>query len=390
MLHRHTLGLIPPKPHTVLRDDDGRLLMEQCITRNGFNGPFSILYYRTPPTNESAVEELSLPGFCPFETVDGHALKRRHVLSQNVERCGDFLTGRRTLFVNDDLHIGVIKPSEPANRFFSNGDGDELYFVTSGSGFIESIYGVLPFREHDYLLIPKCTPYRLHLNDNRGTLLVFEGRPHLSIPSSYRNEFGQLTDYAPYSHRDFRLPMELLSFDAGRHGTAPYEVVMKMSDCASVHRYEHFPLDVVGWDGCLYPFAFNIHDFQPITGMIHQPPTIHTTFAGKGFVVCSFVPRVVDWHKNSIPCPYGHASVDMDEMMYYVDGNFTSRMGIEAESISIHPHGVTHGPHPGAYEGSIGTQRTDELAVMCDTYKPFRLTTVAQSLEDERYHTSWV
>lgn len=390
MLHRHTLGRIPPKPHTAFYDEDGKLLMEQCITREGFNGPFSILYFRTPPTDEFAAEDLALPGFSPVETVTGQSLVRRHIRPQRFKPCGDFLTGRRTLFVNDDVHIGISKPTDMAQRFFSNGDGDELYFVTMGGGYVESIFGVLPFRQHDYLLIPKCTPYRIHLDDNRGTLMVFEGRPHLGIPGQYRNKYGQLTDYAPYSHRDFRLPTELSARDRNPHDEAPFEVVVKMSDRLTLHKYRHFPLDVVGWDGSVYPLAFNIHDFQPITGMVHQPPTIHTTFAGNGFVVCSFVPRMVDYHEGSIPCPYGHASVDMDEIMYYVDGNFTSRLGIEPESISLHPQGVPHGPHPGTYEKSIGTRRTEELAVMCDSYKPFQLTSVAADLEDKDYHTSWV
>ena len=231
---------------------------------------------------------------------------------------GDFLTGRRTIFFNDELHVAVDKPTEHAQRFCSNGDGVELYFVTSGAGHVESVYGLLPFRRHDYLLIPKSTPYRIHLDGDSGTLLVFEGRPHLGIPGRYRNKFGQLTDYAPYSPRDFRPPMELLTFDGERHGQAPYELVVKMSDRLTVHKYKHFPLDVVGWDGFVYPLAFNIHDFQPITGMVHQPPTTHTTFADNGFVVCSFVPRMVDCHEKAIPCPYAPAVVAMHDSLSYV------------------------------------------------------------------------
>ncbi|MGB0716120.1 MAG: homogentisate 1,2-dioxygenase [Phycisphaerae bacterium] len=390
MLHRTTLGKFPPKPHTAFYDESGKLLMEQCMTTEGFNGPFTILYFRTPPTDEFQAEDLQLPDFCPHNIVDHQPLHRRHIRSQDMKAAGDFLTGRKTLFVNADVQIGAVKPNAAAERFFSNGDGDELYFITHGQGHLESVYGILPFREHDYVLVPKSTAYRLHFEGNKGTALVFEGRPHLGIPGQYRNKFGQLTDYAPYSHRDFRSPTELLQFEAGQHGNGPYEIVVKMSDMLNVHRYKHFPLDVVGWDGCIYPTAFNIHDYQPITGMIHQPPTIHTTFAGSGFVVCSFVPRVVDFHEKSIPCPYGHASVDMDEIMYYVGGDFTSRKGITPESLSLHPQGVPHGPHPGTYEASIGATRTEELAVMCDTYKPLRMTQFADSLEDKGYNTSWV
>jgi homogentisate 1,2-dioxygenase len=388
MIHRHALGRLPPKPHTAMYED-GKLLMEQMITREGFHGPFTILYYRTPPTGESAVEALTLEDFCPVQPIPDQPLRRRHIKTQNLKPGGDFLTGRRTLLLNNNLQVGVCKPDRPAGRFFSNGDGDELYFVTTGQGWLESLFGILPFRMHDYVLIPKGTPYRIHLEGQRGTLLVFEGRPWLGIPSDYRNRWGQLTDFAPYTHRDFRVPTELLTFDASRHGQPPYEIVMKAGDRLSVHKYPHFPLDVVGWDGAVYPVAFNIHDYQPKTGAVHLPPTIHTTFAGEGFVVCSFVPRMLDYHEKAIPCPYAHASVDMDEILYYVDGNFVSRRGIAAESISLHPLGVTHGPHPGTYEKSIGAKRSDELAVMCDAYSPFRLTPAARQIDDPSYHESW-
>lgn len=395
MIHRHTLGRVPAKPHTTFFDDDGKLLMEQMVTREGFNGPFSILYYRIPPTDEFEVESIDVPGFCPFELVEGQPLHRRHVKSQDLPPAGDFLTGRRTLLVNKTLQIGIVKPVQPAADFFSNGDGDECWFVKEGSGELESVYGVLPFRKHDYLLIPKSTPYRIHLEGDRGTLMVFEGRPWIGVPKQYRNAWGQITDYAPYTHRDFRPPARLMSENSWKAGgQTPFRLVVKAGDDLSVHKYKHFPLDVVGWDGLVYPVAFNIHDYQPKTGLVHLPPTIHTTFAGDDFVICSFVPRLVDYFDRdgvkSIPCPYAHASVDMDEILYYVDGNFTSRKGISSESISLHPLGVTHGPHPGTYERSVGAARTDELAVMCDAYTPFRMTKVAAGIEDQGYHTSWV
>ncbi len=391
MIHRMALGKLPPKPHITFYDEDGKLLMEQMVTRQGFNGPYTILYYRIPPTDEFEVETAKLPGFCPFELVREQPLHRRHLKSQDMRPAGDFLTGRRTLLVNRSLQIGIVKPNEPAGRFFSNGDGDECWFIKEGSGYLESLYGILPFKPHDYVLIPISTPYRLHFDGDRGTALVFEGRPWIGIPSDYRTTSGQISDYAPFSHRDFRVPTELLSVNgkAGRQQT-PFALVTKMSDELTVHKYRHFPLDVVGWDGMVYPVAFNIHDFQPKTALVHLPPTIHTNFSGDGFVICSFVPRKVDYHPKAIPCPYAHASVDMDEILYYVEGNFTSRKGIASESISLHPKGITHGPHPGTYQASIGTERTSELAVMCDAYDAFRLTTVAAGLEDVGYHTSWV
>ncbi len=388
MLHRMALGRLPNKPHTTLYEGD-QLLMEQMVTREGFRGPFTILYFRRPPTDEVEVRDLTLPGFCPAEPADDRPLQRRHIRTQDLPAGGDFLTGRRTMLVSEALDLGICKPRTASRQWFSNGDGDELYFVTAGRGRLESVLGVLPFGRHDYLLIPKMTAYRLCF-DEPATLLVLEGRPEIKIPGDYRNDWGQLTDYAPYSHRDFRGPQELLQLDAREHGPGPYEIVMKRRGALSLHRYRHFPLDIAGWDGCVYPVAFNIHDYQPKTGLVHLPPTIHTTFAGERFVICSFVPRQLDYHPQAIPCPYAHSNVDMDEILYYVDGNFISRKGIGPESISLHPAGVAHGPHPGTYERSIGAKRSEELAVMIDCYPPFRLTALAAELEDTQYHLSWL
>lgn len=388
MLQRHTLGQLPAKHHIQFREH-GKLLMEQMITRGGFIGPYSILYYRNPPTDEIEVTSLELPQFIPAELHDGQVLKRRHLKTFETPAGGDFLTARTTLLVSSALDIAVAKPTESTPRFFSNGDGDECYFVNAGTGVVESLYGLLPFHEHDYVIIPRSTPYRIRLTSESATLLVMEGRPEITIPSDYRNPWGQLTDFAPYCHRDFRLPQELLTLDAAQHGEPPYEIVMKRNNELTRHLYEQFPLDVAGWDGAVYPIAFNIHDYQPKTGQVHLPPTIHTTFAGQGFVICSFVPRVVDYHEQAIPCPYGHANVEMDEILYYVQGNFTSRRGIKNESISLHPAGIAHGPHPGTYEKSIGSTRTNELAVMIDAYAPFRLTPAARAQEDPAYHESW-
>ena len=389
MIHRHQLGEVPPKPHTTFYHD-GKLLMEQCVTRQGFEGAFSILYFMTPPTDETAVEKMTVKHFCPFELVEDQPLHRRHVRTQDLEHGGDFLTGRRTLMVNADVQMGICKPAEPAQRFFSNADGDELYFIYEGEGFVESLYGVLPFRKHDYVMIPKGTPYRIHFEGHQGVMLVFEGSQYIGVPKEYRNDVGQITMYAPYTHRDFRLPERLITFDKKLHGDPPYPLVTKLDNKLSVHMFEHWPYELKGWDGFIYPFAFNIHDYQPKTALVHLPPTIHITFSGNNFVVCSFVPRVVDTHENAIPCPYGHASVDMDEILYYVEGNFTSRKGIDSQSISLHPKGIPHGPHPGTYEASVGTRRTSELAVMCDTYKQLIMTKFAAGIEDNDYHMTWV
>jgi homogentisate 1,2-dioxygenase len=390
MIQRHQLGKVPPKPHTTFYDANGKLLREQCVTRRGFEGPYSIMYFHVPPTDEQAVEPASVPGFCPFEVVEEQPLHRRHIKSQDMKPAGDFLTGRRMLFVNADVQMSVAKPCEPAKHFFSNADGDELYFVNEGSGMLESIYGVLPFRKHDYLLVPKSTPYRINFDGHKGTLLAFEGSSFINVPKEFRNEVGQITMYAPYTHRDFRAPQELLRYDRARHGTGPFPLVTKLENKLGAHLFKHWPYDLEGWDGYVYPVAFNIHDYQPKTGLIHLPPTTHITFAGNDFVVCSFVPRLTDTHEKAIPCPYAHASVDMDEILYYVDGNFTSRKGIASESISLHPKGIPHGPHPGTYEASIGSRSTSELAVMMDCYKPLHMTRYAAGLEDKGYHLSWV
>jgi homogentisate 1,2-dioxygenase len=389
MIHYHSLGRKPPKPHTAFYED-GRLLMEHCHTREGFEGPFSILYYRVPPTDENAVERIALPGFCPFEPVADQPLHRRHLKTGELAARGDFLDARRVLLFNPDVHVGMITPTEKSPRFFSNGDGDELFFAYRGDGRFETLFGVLPFRERDYILVPRSTPYRIHWDAEAPRFLVFEGRGFIDIPREWRNRHGQITMYAPYTHRDFRIPQALLRHDPALHGAAPFRLIVKRADTLTTHLFQHFPFEVVGWDGNVYPVAFNIHDYQPKTGLIHLPPTIHLTFAGNNFVVCSFVPRKVDYAEGAIPCPYGHASVHMDEILFYVDGNFTSRRGIAPGSISLHPMGIPHGPHPGTYEKSIGTDRTTELAVMCDTYKELRLTTTAREIEDQDYHLTWV
>jgi homogentisate 1,2-dioxygenase len=389
MIHYRSLGNLPSKPHTAFYEN-GKLLMEHCHTREGFEGAFSILYYRVPPTDENAVERVGIPGFCPFDPLADQPLHRRHIKTQNLKLAGDFLDARRVLLFNSDVQISMCRPTDRSKRFFSNGDGEELYFVFKGSGRIESLFGVLPFREQDYILIPRATPYRIHWDGGDPQFLIFEGRGFIDVPKEWRNRHGQITMYAPYTHRDFHGPTELLRYDESAHGAAPFKLVVKRDDALSVHLHPHFPFDVVGWDGSVYPVTFNIRDYQPKTGLIHLPPTIHLTFAGNSFVVCSFVPRKVDYAEGAIPCPYGHASVHMDEILFYVEGNFTSRRGIDGGSISLHPAGIPHGPHPGTYEKSIGTERTSELAVMCDTYKQLRLTTVAHDVEDKDYHLTWV
>ena len=389
MIYYMKQGKVPDQPHTAFYED-GKLLMEQCHTREGFDGAFSILYFRTPPTDENAVERLAIDGFCPFEPLDDQPLYRRHIRTGELKTSGDFLDARRVLLFNSDVHMSMCKPTKTSRRFFLNGDGDEMYFVNKGSGRFETQFGVLPFRERDYIHVPRCTPYRIDWDGDNPEFFVFEGRGHIDIPKEYRNRAGQITMYAPFTARDFRGPETMLTYSESSHGKAPFQLVVKRADTLTVHLHAHFPYEVVGWDGYVWPFAFNIHDFKPRAGKIHLPPTVHTNFAGNSFLICSFVPRVVDWAEGAIPCPYGHAAVHMDEILFYVDGNFSSRKGIEAGSISLHPAGIPHGPHPGMYEKSIGAPRTNELAVMCDTYKQLHLTQAAHDIEDKDYHLTWV
>ena len=393
MIHYHRLGNVPPKHHVTHREN-GKLLMEQCMTRVGFESTYSILYFRTPPTDEFNVRSMEVPGFCPVAPCERQPLHRRHIRSQDLKVSGDFLTARRTVMMNDDIRIGIAKPDQPARHWFCNAEGDECWFAFDCTGTLECVYGLLPFKKHDYVIVPKGTPYRLHVDGHKGTLLAFESDSYIDVPKQFRNESGQITMDAPFCHRDFRIPTEMLRYDAAKHGPGPHPLVVKRANELSVHEFQHFPWDLAGWDGIVYPVAFNIHDYQPRTATIHLPPTTHITFAGRGFVLCSFVPRKVDYYDRdgvkAIPCPYGHASVDCDEILYYVAGNFTSRKGIEPQSISLHPMGVPHGPHPGTYEKSIGHDRTAELAVMCDTFKPLKVTPAGEALEDKEYHYTWV
>jgi homogentisate 1,2-dioxygenase len=298
------------------------------------------------------------------------------------------------LLSNSDVAIGVCRPTEKAARYFSNADGDELYFVQSGTGRIESMFGPLPYRPGDYLLIPRGTVYRVVPDATQGggegaLWLLIEGRTHIEIPQNFRNPAGQLRMDAPYSHRDFRRPAELPAPSGPEFHDGRYPIIVKRGGSYHEIVRDADPMGVVGWDGTVYPIALSIHDYQPKVGRVHLPPTVFTTFVGGGFVVCSFVPRLTDFDESAIPCPYPHSSVDCDEVIFYVSGNFTSRRGIGPASISHHPAGIPHGPQPGAYEGSIGKTRTDELAVMIDTFQPLGLTADARTIEDPNYHDSW-
>jgi homogentisate 1,2-dioxygenase len=385
MIHRTTRGQIPEKPHTVF-EVDGRLTFEHCMTRAGFESIYTIAWHREPPHWVASEEDLGPhPGWAELGWKG--PLRRCHFHSAEVPVGGTAFLGRRLLFGNSDMGVWLGRPDQTEPTLVANADGDELTFVHEGSGRIECPLGILPFGRGDYVYVPQGLPHRWVL-DGPAHLLLMEARSALRVPKQYRAPEGQLSMYAPYTHHDFIEP----AWPQGGPETLdpPCRLVVQSGGRLTAFELAHNPFDVVGWDGQMWPFVFPILAFQPKTGMVHLPPTIHTTFAGNGYVVCSFVPRVVDFGDGAIPCPYPHSSPDCDEILFYVDGNFTSRKGVGPGSISLHPRGLPHGPHPGTYEASIGTTRTDELAVMIDTFKPLLPTEHAAAIEDRDYNTGWV
>jgi homogentisate 1,2-dioxygenase len=301
-----------------------------------------------------------------------------------VEPDGDPISGRRLLMWNADVEISLCRPDEPQEFFYRNGEGDEVVFVHEGSGTLETIYGDLPYRPGDYVVIPRGTTYRFAAEGPQRHL-VFESPGLIEIPRRYRNEYGQLLEHAPYYHRDLHPPTELRT----HRERGEFPVKVRVRDGYQTYVLDYHPFDVVGWDGYVYPWTFSINDFEPITGRIHMPPPSHQTFAGRNFVICSFCPRKLDFDELAIPIPYHHSNLNSEEMIYYVDGNFSSRKGIEVGSVTLHPSGIPHGPQPGLAEKSIGMTETHELAVMCDTFHPLRLTELAKGLDDGKYAYSW-
>lgn len=385
MIDYRRLGLISEKPHTVFKVD-GKMVAEHVFTRDGFSDLYSIFYQRRAPTHETRAEIFENPNknFLVSETKFEPNLKRRHIRTQDIPVGTDLLGSRTTLFINNDCSVGIVKMKEVAQTFFANGDADELYFVAEGQGQLETSFGVMAYSEGDYLFIPKSVPYRFVFTGSQN-MMVVEGMRAFGIPKEYRHPQGQLKMDAPYTHRDFRSPDKLLEFQKGEN----FPIVIKRNNHLSIHEYTEWPYQVLGWDGWVYPFAFNIENYQPKTSTVHLPPSSHMVFSALGFVMMNFVPRLVDYHKNAIPCPYPHSSVDCDEVLFYVKGNFTSRKNIGQYSMSFHPGGVPHGPHPEKYEASVGHKQTDELAVMVDTFASLALTEAGKKYEDTTYHFSW-
>ncbi|MBT2699194.1 homogentisate 1,2-dioxygenase [Bacillus sp. ISL-40] len=382
-MYYRQMGKIPHKRHTMFKKEDGSLYREQVMGTRGFSGTQSILYHQYMPTEVVKAEMVG--NYLP-EYEDQQPLKHRHFFTSKVVTKGDALKAREYILGNQDLLIGTANVTMAMQSYYRNGDGDEMLYVHYGSGKLETMFGNLSYSPGDYLIIPIGTIYRVIPNENEETKMLFvESFSQITTPRRYRNEYGQLLEHSPFCERDLRGPEELTTFDE----KGEFEVLTKSRGKLSSHIIGHHPLDVVGWDGYLYPWAFNIADFEPITGRVHQPPPVHQTFEGNNFVVCSFVPRLYDYHPESIPAPYYHSNVNSDELLYYVEGNFMSRKGVQEGSITLHPGGIPHGPHPGKTEASIGKKETLELAVMIDTFHPLKIVKTAQKIEDANYMYSW-
>jgi homogentisate 1,2-dioxygenase len=382
------LGSIPQKRHIEHRREGGHrnegIYYEEVVTLAGFGRAYSICYHLRPPTRVRKVEPA---GEIPLQTVSGPALRHYHLKSAGMKPSGDVVTGRVPLLANDDVMLARCNPAQPMAELYRNADADEIIFVHQGRGVVQTMFGLLPFRPYDYIVIPRCTTYRVEFESGtQPELLIIEGSGNIDIPKRYINPDGQIRMGAPYSERDFHGPTEPLIIDKEQ------DVPVLIKDRKRLTRYvmAQHPFDVVGWDGLVYPFTFNADDFEPITGTIHQPPPIHQTFEAPGFVVCTFAPRMLDHHPEAVKIPYAHSNVQADEVLYYVRGQFGSRRGVERGSFTLHPRGIPHGPHPGTIVASRKMTRTDELAVMVDTVKPLLLTRQALDLDDPDYPYSWL
>lgn len=375
-------GEIPHKRHTQFRKADGSLYREEVMGLEGFHGIQSILYHHFLPPRIVHTEAM---GPAKPQYTDYGALRHRAFTTKDVHAGGDPVSARRTLLGNNDVTLGVSHSTEQMSYFYRNAQAYEVWFVHEGRGTHYSQFGKLAFEPGDYIVIPFGTTWQIE-TEGQARFFVIESPSQIEAPKRYRNEYGQFLEHSPYCERDIRTP----EYTAPILDKGEFEVRVKVRDAISRHVLDHHPHDVVGWDGCLYPWIFNVRDFEPITGRVHQPPPVHQTFQGWNFVVCSFVPRLFDYHPDGIPAPYNHSNVNSDEVLYYCDGNFMSRRGIEKYDITLHPSGIPHGPQPGATEKSIGVEKTEELAVMVDTFHPLHVAIDALELEKPEYMDSWI
>ena len=384
MPHYKTLGTIPHKRHTVFRQENGELYHEQLFGTIGFDGMSSLLYHVHPPTKVNDI--LGSRDVSPKVSVEKN-MQMRAFKGFDVPVVDDLIDSRVPVLTNKDVTLYLSRPKNLSQEYFyKNVDADEVIFIHEGKGTLRTQLGNIDFSYGDYLVIPRGMIYQMSFEERNNRHFIIESKDPIYTPKRYRNWFGQLLEHSPFCERDIRTPSTLETHDE----IGAFVVKIKKEGILYDYSYASHPFDVVGWDGYNYPYAFSIHDFEPITGRVHQPPPVHQTFETSSFVICSFVPRLYDYHPDSIPAPYNHSNIDSDEVLYYVDGDFMSRNDITKGQITLHPAGIPHGPHPGAYERSIGKKGTEELAVMVDTFKPLQLTTQALEIEVKDYYKSWI
>ena len=378
------LGNIPHKRHTVFKKEDGKYHYEQLFGTEGFSGMSSLLYHVNRPTQVKASGKIV--DLSP-KIADDKNLKSRLLKGFEIPTTDDYLTSRIPVLVNNDCYISLSAPKTSLrNYFYKNADADEVLFIHKGSGILRTMMGNIKFSYGDYLVIPRGIIYQIDFDSEDNRLFIVESFSPIYTPNRYRNKFGQLQEHSPFCERDIRTPKNLESYDE----EGDFLIKIKKEDVLHQFTYATHPFNVAGWDGYNFPYAFSIHDFEPITGRVHMPPPIHQTFQTSAFVICSFCPRLYDYHPKAIPAPYHHSNIDSDEVLYYVDGDFMSRNDIEQGHITLHPAGIPHGPHPGAMERSIGQKETQELAVMVDTFKPLKITQQALEIENPDYFKSWM
>ena len=380
----HKLGDIPSKRHTVFKNKNGRFYYEELFGTIGFDGMSSLMYHTQRPTQVKEI--LNTYSISPKAAIENN-LKSMMLVGFNIEKESDFLKSRKVILFNNNCQISLSSPTKSLKEYFyKNTDSDEVIFIHKGSGKLRTFLGNIDFKYGDYLVIPRGVIYQIDFNEENNRLFIVESKSPVYTPKRYRNWFGQHLESSPYCERDLHPPNELETFDE----IGDFLTKIKKDD--SIHEcvYAAHPFSIVGWDGYNYPYKFSIHDFEPITGRIHQPPPVHQTFETSNFVICSFVPRLYDYHPNAIPAPYNHSNIDSDEVIYYVDGDFMSRKNVDEGYISLHPAGIPHGPHPGLMEKSIGKKETKELAVMVDTFQPLKVTDYAVKIDDGKYYQSWL
>ena len=384
MPHYQVRGNIPAKRHIVFRKPDGDLYAEELVSTEGFSDVYSIVYHAFPPTMVKNIGEPQ--STAPKISVEKN-LQNRSFNGFDLKQCDDYLESRKMVLVNQDVYISLAAPRKSmTDYYFKNSQADEMIFVHRGEGKLHTIFGSIEFCYGDHLIIPRGTIYQMEFYGTDNRLFIVESFQPIRFPKRYMNKMGQLLEHSPFCERDIKTPQNLVSHDV----KGDFLVKIKRHDNIYPYTYATHPFDAIGWDGCHYPFGISIHNFEPITGRIHQPPPVHQTFETPTFVTCAFVPRLYDYHPEAIPAPYHHSNVDSDEVLYYVAGDFMSRNNIEQGMITLHPIGIPHGPHPGAAERSIGKKETEELAVMVDTFKPLMLTTIAKEIEVKDYYKSWL